>query len=111
MEQVSFRFRFNGVNEQINRKGYHSADQIDAIARDMIRTGIYATELYDKYNLRVHYSNIIQNTFRSGPGQRYLIKLIVEEQETPHPEFWKTEVGKNVSALLPFYKQTVSKPT
>ena len=95
--KVTFKFDYNGRTETIERSGFRYPEQIDEIARDMITTGIYGVDVYDKYELTTGYSQVVMNTFRSGPGLRYVIKLITEEGVVPCDEFLATiQVGHAV---------------
>lgn len=101
---INYTVKFNGEVKNVRRKHYESVEQFEAVAEDMILHGMYNGELCEKYDLNTHYGNLIANTFRDGGGQLYLLKRIIEDDLTPHPEFFDTEVGRNVKALLPLYE-------
>ena len=111
--RINYPVHFNGECRVVKRTGFESVEQFKAIAEDMVRNGLYITEIYDKYNIDKDYPQVVSNTFKSSPGQLYMIKLIIEEGIEPHPVFYEREVGKNIKRLMPFYKpqkKVVRKP-
>ena len=99
-QAISFTFKFDGQIYSVNRIGYESVEQFKTIADDMLVNGLYSTALYEKYNPPTHTPQTITNTFRSGPGQMYLLKLILDDQIEPHEDFWSNEVGRNIDREL-----------
>ena len=109
--KIDFRFEFDGKPNVINRKGYESEEQLHEIATDMIEKGWYLKDICKEYDLTVDYEQLISNTFRQGPGHRYLVKLIRDEGLKAHPDFWENEAGRNVRANPALYsnKKVVQK--
>ena len=99
-ERIDFRFEFDGQINRINRAGYESVEHFKTVAVDLLQSGLYIAGLHKKHNLPPDMPQLISNSFREGPGQRYLIKLIVEDQIQPHPDFWRNEIGRKLEAEL-----------
>lgn len=99
-KRMEFNFWFDGKPESVKRAGYQDADHFKTVAVDMLQSGLSIAELQRKHNLPSDMPQLISNSFREGPGQRYLIKLIVEDQIQPHPDFWSNEIGRKLAAKL-----------
>ena len=95
----TYRFNYLGQQCQINRK-YESPQLIDKIIEDLVYDGLYIADINSKRD--IEYPQEVSNTFREGPGQKLLIKFIVENRINPHPRFWQCEIGRNIQNVLTY---------
>ena len=98
--KVTFKFDYNGRTETIRRSGFRYPEQVDEIARDMIVTGINGVAIHNQHELDCGGPNEVVRTYRSGPGLRYMVKLIAEEGVVPCDRFLSTATGLAVQAEL-----------
>ena len=96
--QARMHFQFqdvDGNHRQINRQSFESGEQFVIVAKDLLTSGLGIADICRKYELPDNPTNV-DAAFRDGPGQAYLIKLIIEDGLKPHPRFLEYRSGRRV---------------
>ena len=101
LNQVKMNLEFvdvDGNNRQIGRTLYESNEHFIAVAEDYLTSGLTAAQVCRKHNIG-NQTNV-DAAFRDGPGQAYMIKRIIEDGLTPHPQFLSYRSGRRIKDQL-----------
>ena len=96
---IKFAFPFEDRNINVRRSYYSSVEDYKSIADAMLVDGRYSADLAREFDIPE--GQIITNSFRKGStGIWWMLKRILEDNVTPHSDFWRHEVGRDVEAEL-----------
>ena len=96
LTRMHFQFEdVDGNDRQINRQSFESTEQFVTVSKDLLTSGLGIADICRKYELPDNPTNV-DATYRDGPGQAYLVKLIIEDGLVPHPRFLEYRSGRRI---------------